>query len=277
MTADGAPVERLLDVARQAAGERLPARPAGARQGRARRCAAPTSTSSSPRSGRARAQVRRDYSRVLAQRNALLGRIRCGPRVARDARRPGTASSRAARSRCAPTAPRPSRCWPSRSPSAPRSSGCSGAVDARVPAPLARRRRGGVHRRAAASASPAISSAASPATGPTATSSRCCATGASCASTARRASSAWRCWRCCSPSARCSPRERGRTPLMLLDDVMSELDAERRELLAGELRQRRPERDRDNRPRARARRDGCVGHAPARSRRARSSQEALAA
>ncbi len=30
-------------------------------------------------------------------------------------------------------------------------------------------------------------------------------------------------------------RERGRTPLMLLDDVMSELDSERRELLAGEL------------------------------------------
>lgn len=30
-------------------------------------------------------------------------------------------------------------------------------------------------------------------------------------------------------------RERDRTPLMLLDDVMSELDAERRELLAGEL------------------------------------------
>jgi DNA replication and repair protein RecF len=30
-------------------------------------------------------------------------------------------------------------------------------------------------------------------------------------------------------------RERGRTPLMLLDDVMSELDAERRELLAREL------------------------------------------
>jgi DNA replication and repair protein RecF len=30
-------------------------------------------------------------------------------------------------------------------------------------------------------------------------------------------------------------RERGRTPMMLLDDVMSELDADRRELLAGEL------------------------------------------
>ena len=30
-------------------------------------------------------------------------------------------------------------------------------------------------------------------------------------------------------------RERGRTPLMLLDDVMSELDSQRRELLADEL------------------------------------------
>ena len=48
--------------------------------------------------------------------------------------------------------------------------------------------------------------------------------------------------------------ERGRTPLMLLDDVMSELDAERRELLAGELSHGRAERDRDHRPRPRARR-----------------------
>ena len=30
-------------------------------------------------------------------------------------------------------------------------------------------------------------------------------------------------------------QERGRTPLMLLDDVMSELDGDRRELLAREL------------------------------------------
>jgi len=30
-------------------------------------------------------------------------------------------------------------------------------------------------------------------------------------------------------------QERSHTPLMLLDDVMSELDAQRRELLAGEL------------------------------------------
>ena len=54
------------------------------------------------------------------------------------------------------------------------------------------------------------SSAASPTTARTATTSRCCATGASCAPTARRASSAWRCWRCCSPSARCSRTSAGR-------------------------------------------------------------------
>ena len=42
---------------------------------------------------------------------------------------------------------------------------------------------------------------------------------------------------------------------MLLDDVMSELDADRRELLASELRLGRAERDHDDRSRARARRD----------------------
>jgi recombinational DNA repair ATPase RecF len=47
--------------------------------------------------------------------------------------------------------------------------------------------------------------------------------------------------------------ERSRPPLMLLDDVMSELDLARRELLASELRRRRPERGHRNRARARAR------------------------
>ncbi len=85
------------------------------------------------------------------------------------------------------------------------------------------------------SASPATWSAASPATARTATSSRCCATDASCASTAPRASSAWRCSSLLLAERAVLARERGRTPLMLLDDVMSELDGERRELLAGEL------------------------------------------
>ena len=58
-------------------------------------------------------------------------------------------------------------------------------------------------------------------------------------------------------------RERGRTPLMLLDDVMSELDGERRELLAAELRAERAERDRDDRPLPRARRGRRRRHPPA--------------
>ena len=55
-----------------------------------------------------RAATRREYSRVLAQRNALLARIRAGPRLARDAadwdRELAAPGARAARA----TAPRPS-------------------------------------------------------------------------------------------------------------------------------------------------------------------------
>ncbi len=52
---------------------------------------------------------------------------------------------------------------------------------------------------------------------------------------ALRASSVWPCSPCCWPSASVLARERARMPLMLLDDVMSELDSDRRELLAREL------------------------------------------
>ena len=72
-------------------------------------------------------------------------------------------------------------------------------------------------------------------------------------------------------------QERGQIPLMLLDDVMSELDAERREMLAGELRSGRPERDRDDRPRPRPR---CAATRPWRacgSRPGAVMQEAIAA
>ena len=78
-------------------------------------------------------------------------------------------------------------------------------------------------------------------------------TDARCAAMARRVSNARRCWRCCSPSAvPCSRRGR-RPPLMLLDDVMSELDARRRAQLAKRLGGGRPGRaDRDRaRPPAR--------------------------
>ncbi len=55
------------------------------------------------------------------------------------------------------------------------------------------------------SGEPPTSSAASPSTARTATSSSCCSTESRCAPTGPRASSAWPCWRSCSPSARCSP------------------------------------------------------------------------
>jgi DNA replication and repair protein RecF len=77
MTADGAPVERLLDVAcRPLVSVFLPDRlelikgPPALRRAHLDQVIAAIWP--------ARAQVRREYSRVLAQRNALLGRIRSG-------------------------------------------------------------------------------------------------------------------------------------------------------------------------------------------------------
>ena len=75
---DGAAVERLLDRRAPAAVERLPTRSPGAARRALRPCAGPTSTRSSRPCGRCGPSVRREYSRVLAQRNALLARIRSG-------------------------------------------------------------------------------------------------------------------------------------------------------------------------------------------------------
>ncbi len=55
---------------------------------------------------------------------------------------------------------------------------------------------------------------------------------ASCARSARRASSASPCSRSSSPRPRCSPSGAASPPLVLLDDVLSELDAARRRTLA---------------------------------------------
>ncbi len=206
MTADGAPVERLLDVDFRPLLERLPARPPGAGQGPAG--AAPRA----PRPARRRdlAAARQRPPRVLARARPAQRAARAHPRRARLATprsAPGTASSRvaalalrehradgrrAARRavRAARRAARPER-RRRRSSTGPRSRAADedefvAELQARLPSrPRAR---------------------ASPDTARTATSWRCCATAASCALTARRASSASRCWRCCSPSARCSPR-----------------------------------------------------------------------
>ena len=74
------------------AGERVPAGAARAREGPALRLAARTSTRWWRPSGPSRADTRSAYSRALAQRNALLARIRAGRRAPRRSMR-GTPSS----------------------------------------------------------------------------------------------------------------------------------------------------------------------------------------
>ena len=69
----------------------------------------------------------------------------------------------------------------------------------------------------------------------TATSSSCRSAGCRRAPTRRRASSArWR-WRCASPPTAWSPSAPGSTPVLVLDDVLSELDAGRATALLGHL------------------------------------------
>ena len=227
MSADGAAVERLLDVAfRPLVSVFLPDRlelvkgPAGA---------APRPPRPARRGALAgsRAATRREYSRALAQRNALLARIRAG-RASRATLR-GVGPRARARRRCAlRDAPRARRWSCSREPFAERAAqlGCAGEVDARVPPALARattRTRSSRELARAARARPR--SAASPATGPTATSSRSCATAASCASYGSQGEQRLALLALLLAERGVLARERGRTPLMLLDDVMSELDA----------------------------------------------------
>ena len=76
---------------------------------------------------------------------------------------------------------------------------------------------------------------------------RCAPTRATCAATARRASSGWACSRCCWPSATCSRACAPRSPVMLLDDVLSELDPDRRERLLQTLAGPRADADLDRR------------------------------
>ena len=257
MRVDGAPVERLLDVDRSAAGERLPARPARADQGRTALFAARTSISSSPRCGRRGSATRRAYAQALAQRNALIARIRSGRGsrgVAGDVGRAAGAVRDRADGRPPPCGRRDDA---DRSRSSADELGLDGepsvayrprsrATDAaQLAAELAERaesdiERGftghGPHRDDLATRARRPRAADVRITGPAAT----------------RAA-----WRCCSPSARRSRRTRSAPPLMLLDDVMSELDGTRRQRARrAPARRRRPIGDHDDGPRARAGRAG---------------------
>ena len=148
----------------------------------------------------ARAGTRGEYARALAQRNALLGRIRAG--VASRGSLPAW-DAELARHGVALMADRGQAVDNLADGFAERARdlGLDGAVGcATALAPMRPTRP--VWPPSWPSASTPTSSAASPATAPTATSSCSSATAASCAPTARRASSAWPCSRSSWPSAR---------------------------------------------------------------------------
>ena len=189
-----------------AARERVPPGAAGAGEGRARRCAALTSTSSWRRCGPAAPRRASAYSRALAQRNALVARIRAGA-AAPAASTPGTPSWRAHgvrlmedRARGGGRAGRPPFAAPggaARASRAMRSCATGRARDATDADGLAAELRRAARRRPRARLHRAR---AAPRRAPAAARRR-----RRCARTARRASSAPPCWRCCSPSATCLP------------------------------------------------------------------------
>ncbi len=150
----------------------------------------------------ARAETRTAYSRALAQRNALLGRIRggvagpgCTGRLGRRARCPrhrtdGRSTRGGRRSRRA-------LCRAGRAP------GLAGRGRAALPAAGRPRPTSRVWWPSWPSDAAPTSSVASLPMGRTATSCSCCSRLLRCAPTGPRASSEPPCWRCCSPNASC--------------------------------------------------------------------------
>ena len=183
--------------------------------------------------------------RVLAGAGPAQRAARAGPRrarLARVARRPGTSSSRATASRCATTAPARSRYLDARF------AAIAGRARARRRRELRYRPRSeaddgrGARRRARRARSTPTSSAASPATARTATSSLLLRDGRELRVYGSQGEQRLALLALLLAEREALAEERGAPPLLLLDDVMSELDAERRE------RARRAHR----RPRARA-------------------------
>ncbi len=202
MSCDGADVERLLDVeSRPLVSVFLPDRlellkgPPALRRAHLDQVVAAVWP--------ARAQARRDYSRVLAQRNALIARIRGG----RGSRTTLSTWDRELAGKALVLRDHRAEAVDFLAPAfAERATqlGCSGepvleyrprsrAADvAEFVAELEERLPGDLERGFSGH-------------GPHRDVSRSSATGASCGSTGPRGSSGWRSSRCCSPSARCSP------------------------------------------------------------------------
>ena len=182
----------------------------------------------------ARVATRRAYAQALAQRNALIAPDPLRRRLARVAGELGCAA-RAARDRADGGSPAAVDALTSRSP-ARRGAGARRRRRGRVPAAIASRRRRGARRRAGgANRQRPRARVHGPRPAPR-RARHARAAAASCARTAPRVSSASPCSRCCWPSARIAGVPRAAPPLMLLDDVMSELDGDRRQALVELLR-----------------------------------------
>ena len=231
---DGAPVDRLTDVsARPLVSVFLPDRLELVTGAPALRRAHLDQVVAALRP--ARAGTKRAYAAALGQRNALVASIRAGragrgslPGLGRRAGPPrGRADGgpRGCRRRAAP-AVRGAR----------RAARARRRARDRLPAALEGDDRGRAGAGARRAGRLATSSAASPATGRTATTSPCAATAASCAPTARAVSSGSALLALLLAEREVLAEERGAPPLMLLDDVMSELDAGRRKRLVDLLR-----------------------------------------
>ena len=227
---------------------------AGRRSARRSPSSSPTASRSSRGRPRIAARTSTGSRRAVARARGGPPALRPGARAAKRAARRVRAGRRAAPTRSTPgtlelaaagidligdARARPSNDWRRSSRRRGRDLGLPGTPRVAVPAALRCDRRGRARRRARRAPRARISSAATPSTARTSTSSRSSSASARCGATAPRASSEPRSSPCCSPSAaRCSTRGRP-PPLMLLDDVMSELDPDRRGLLVGAARRGR--------------------------------------
>ena len=231
---DGAPVERLTDVAtRPLVSVFLPDRLELVTGAPALRRAHLDQVVAALRP--ARAATRRAYTAALGQRNALVAAIRAG-RAGRGSLPAWDAEL--ARHGVALMADRAAVVDELRPRFAAHADGLGLVRRAgrRLPAALEGDDAPRSWRRSSPSGSSPTSSAGSPATARTATSSSCAATAASCAPTARAGSSGSALLALLLAEREALADSRGTPPLMLLDDVMSELDAGRRARLVDVLR-----------------------------------------
>ena len=216
--------------------ERLPARAARAREGRARRRGGPTSTRSSPRSGppaRRRAPPTRARSPSATPCSA---RIRAGAAGAGALDAWDAELARAGVALMADRARGGRRPAARRSPARASSSACPGAAELRYRPRSAAGGRRGARRRARRA----------PQRGPRARLHRAraaprraaarCSTGAPLRAYGSQGQQRTALLALLFAERELLAERRGRPPLMLLDDVMSELDSARRELLAELLR-----------------------------------------